>query len=95
MIATAMRAARMTGMAFCIKFSAGRKSNNAISDAQWVIVDRKLGWHHPSRGKLLQWEVGKGAIGIRWTHEHAGVLTHIPESLATELLGRIEIHAYG
>jgi hypothetical protein len=35
----------------------------------------------------------KGAIGIRWTHECVGVLAHIPDSLLTELLGRIEVHA--
>ena len=46
-------------------------------------------------GQLLQWEVGKGAIEIRWTHEYAGVLAHIPESLSKALLGRIEADACG
>ena len=65
--------------------------------ARWEsrVEDRKLGWDHPSSGELTQWKVGKGAIGIRYAHKYVGVLAHIPESLVTELLGRIEVHACG
>ncbi len=65
--------------------------------ARWEsrAKDRKLGCDHPSRGKLTQWKDGKGAIGIGWTHDYAGVLAHIPESLVKQLLGRIEVHACG
>ena len=59
------------------------------------MEDRKLGWDYPSSGKLTREKVDKWAIGIRWTHEYAGVLAHILESLVTELLGRIEVHACG
>jgi hypothetical protein len=61
--------------------------------ARWEsrVEVRKLAGDHGSSGKRMEWKVGKGAIATRWRHEGVGVLAHIPESLVTELLGRIEV----
>ena len=57
------------------------------------MEERKLVCGQPSSGKVRQRKVGKRAVWTRWTHEGFGVLRHILESLATELLGRIEVRA--
>jgi hypothetical protein len=66
-----------------------------IARSQGTVEVRKLAGDHGSSGKWVEWKVGKGAIATRWRHECVGVLVHIPESLVTELLGRIEVHACG
>ena len=66
-----------------------------IARSQGSVEVRKLAGDHGWNGKRVEWKVGKGAIATRWRHECVGVLTHIPEWLVSELLGRIEVHACG
>ena len=50
------------------------------------MEERKLACDQPSSGKVSKRKVGKRAVWTRWTHEGFGVLRHILESLAMELL---------